>query len=48
MNDPFDKSLVAWYAVPSAALGMMAWRAKVFLPLVPLWVAPAVTVLSQL
>lgn len=47
MEGFFDKIILAWYGVYSFGLGVAFWRAKVYLPLVPLWLAPAVTALSQ-
>jgi hypothetical protein len=47
MEGSFDKIILAWYGLYSFGLGVPFWRAKVYLPLVPLWLAPAVTALSQ-
>ena len=43
----FDKAFLAWYVLYSAGFGVAFWRAGVYLPLVPLWAAPAATVVAM-
>jgi hypothetical protein len=44
----YDKALLAWFAASQMAFGVRFWMKGLYLPLLPLWAVPAVTLLSQL
>jgi hypothetical protein len=43
----YDKALLAWFVASQVAFGVAYWMKGLYLPLLPLWAIPAVTVLSQ-
>jgi hypothetical protein len=43
----YDKALLTWLAASQVGFGVLFWMKGIYLPLVPLWGVPAVTVLSQ-
>ncbi|KAF7921520.1 uncharacterized protein EAE97_011309 [Botrytis byssoidea] len=47
LNNVYDKAILGWYGVYSFASGLGYFLKGVYVPLVPIWLIPALTVLSQ-
>ncbi|KAG4412670.1 hypothetical protein IFR04_014211 [Cadophora malorum] len=48
LHGVYDKAILGWYAISSFAFGLAYLREGVYVPLVPIWLIPALTALSQL
>tara|TARA_R110002033_G_scaffold160289_1_gene196528 strand:- start:298 stop:606 length:309 start_codon:yes stop_codon:yes gene_type:complete len=48
LHGVYDKAILGWYATSSFAFGLAYLREGVYVPLVPIWLIPALTALSQL
>ncbi|KAL2059781.1 hypothetical protein VTL71DRAFT_10165 [Oculimacula yallundae] len=46
--DGYDKAILGFYVAYSFLFGLGFFRRGVYVPLIPLWIIPAVTVASQL
>ncbi|KAF7852864.1 uncharacterized protein EAF02_012094 [Botrytis sinoallii] len=47
LNTGYDKAILGWYGAYSFAFGLGSFLKGVYVPLVPVWLIPALTVLSQ-
>ncbi|PVH74093.1 hypothetical protein DL98DRAFT_594409 [Cadophora sp. DSE1049] len=48
LHGVYDKAILGWYGVSSFAFGLSYFMEGIYVPLVPLWILPAMTALSQL
>ncbi|APA15914.1 hypothetical protein sscle_15g106840 [Sclerotinia sclerotiorum 1980 UF-70] len=48
LTSTYDKAILGWYGASSFAFGLGYFMKGLYMPLVPIWLLPALTALSQL